>query len=151
MSMLKSHSLTLTLSHSLNVSLSHSFTLTLSLTHSLTLHLLNKFCFHVYAQKLLSHSHTLSISHSLFIDENVNAFFDIISITLPCYFRCHRAGSQLKTLSHSKKVVAAFLVCFQVFKYTGVNIFSWEPALWTLMSQDRVLMRSQKIHCNFRL
>ena len=62
---------------------------------------LNNFCFHVYAQNLLSHfltltlshSHTLSISHSitldmlnnfcfhvyaqmsLFIEENVNGFF----------------------------------------------------------------------------
>ena len=63
--------------------------------------MLNNFCFHVYAQKslshslilTLSHSHTLSISHSLtldmlnnfcfhvyaqkslFIGQNVNAFF----------------------------------------------------------------------------
>ena len=37
---------------------------TLSLTHSLTLDMLNNFCFHVYAQKSLSHFHTLSLSHS---------------------------------------------------------------------------------------
>ena len=53
MSMLKSHSLTVTLSHS------H----TLSFSHSITLDMLNKFCFHLYAQKLL------------FIAENCNAFF----------------------------------------------------------------------------
>ena len=53
MSMLKSHSLTITLSHS------H----TLTLFQSLTLDMLNNFCFHVYAQK------------SLFIGENVNDFF----------------------------------------------------------------------------
>ena len=40
-----------------------SFTHLLSLSHSLTLDMLNNFRFHVYAQK------------SLFIDENVNAFF----------------------------------------------------------------------------
>ena len=77
MSMLKSHSLTLTLS-------SHS--LTLSLTHLLTLEMMNNFCFHVFAFL------------SLFIDENVNAFFDSTIITLSCYFRCHRAGFQLKIL-----------------------------------------------------
>ena len=35
-----------------------------------------------------------------------------------------------------------------------VQIFSWEPALWTLKSQDRVLLLlllSKKKHCNFRL
>ena len=51
--------------------------------------MLNNFCFQVYAQK------------SLIIDENGNAFFyisHIISITLPCYFTVHRAGSQLKSL-----------------------------------------------------
>ena len=41
---------------------SHSLTLTVS--HSLTLVILNNFCFHVYAQKSLSHSHTPSLSHS---------------------------------------------------------------------------------------
>ena len=44
--------------------------------------MLNNFCFHVLAQK------------SLFIAENCNPFFDIISssITLSCDFRVHRAG-----------------------------------------------------------
>ena len=49
--------------------------------------MLNNFCFHVYAWK------------SLFIGENSNAFlFWDISLhhTLPCEFRVHRAGSQLK-------------------------------------------------------
>ena len=45
--------------------------------------MLNNFCFHLYAQK------------SLFIAENCNVFWDISS-TLPCEFRGHRAGSQLK-------------------------------------------------------
>ena len=43
------------------ISLSHSLTV----SHSLTLVILNNFCFHVYAQKSLSHSHTLSLSHFL--------------------------------------------------------------------------------------
>ena len=45
--------------------------------------MLNNFCFHVYAQKSLSHSYTLSFSllsyvyaqKSLFIAENCNGFF----------------------------------------------------------------------------
>ena len=85
MSRLKSHSLTFTLSHSHTLTLSHSHTLTLphshtltfshslsldthyhtiSFSHSLSLDMLNNFCFHVYAQKSLSHFHTLSLSHS---------------------------------------------------------------------------------------
>ena len=54
---------TLTLSHSLNCSLSHSH-LTLSLTHLLTLDMLKNFCFHVYTQKSLYHYHTLTHSRS---------------------------------------------------------------------------------------
>ena len=95
------------------VTLSHSHTL--SFSHSITLHMLNNFCFHVQAQKLLSHFHSLThslslsldmlnnfclhvyVQKSLFIAENCNAFFDSHShSTLSCYFRSHRAGSQLK-------------------------------------------------------
>ena len=47
-----------------------SHNLTLSLTHLLTLDMLKNFCFHVYTQK------------SLFIGENGNVFFDIIFIIL---------------------------------------------------------------------
>ena len=71
---------TLSLSHSLTLTLSHSHTL--SISHSITLDKLNKFCFHLYAE------------NSVFIAENSNAFFDII--TLSCQFGCHRAGSQIK-------------------------------------------------------
>ena len=58
MSMLKSHSHTISLSQCLTLSLFHS------ISHSLTLHMLNNFCFHVYAQKSLSHSLTFTLSHS---------------------------------------------------------------------------------------
>ena len=62
---------------------------TLSIFHSLTLNMLNNFCFHVYAQ------------NSLLIGEDV--FFDtLLLITLSCEFRVHRAGSQLK-MSESQK------------------------------------------------
>ena len=96
---------------------------------------LNKFCFHVYAQNLLSHfltltlshSHSFSLSHSFNLSFNHSRhaeqvlfsslcskvtvycrklqcfFFDILLITLTCYFRCHRAGSQLKNVWKSDK------------------------------------------------
>ena len=52
-------------SNFLALSNSHSFTL--SLSDSLFYDMLNNFCFHVHAQKSLSHSQTLSLtlSHSL--------------------------------------------------------------------------------------
>ena len=40
----------------------------LTLSHSINLDMLNNFCFHGYAQKSLSHSHTLSFSQSLSLD-----------------------------------------------------------------------------------
>ena len=85
-----------------------------SLSHSISFYMLNNFCFYGYAEK--AHSHTLahshshsSFSHSLSLDMLINFcskvtgnsrklqwfFWDLIS-TLPCYFRCPRAGSQLK-------------------------------------------------------
>ena len=66
MSMLKSHSLTLTLSHSLILSFSHS------LIHSLSLDMLNNFCFHVYAQKSLSHSFTTFATFTTFTTFNLS-------------------------------------------------------------------------------
>ena len=68
--------LTLTLFQSLIHSILTCSTTKLALSHSLTFDMLNNFCFHLYAQKSLSHSHshtlsnshTLSISHSLTLD-----------------------------------------------------------------------------------
>ena len=60
MSTLKTYSHTFSLSLTLTFSHSH----TLSISHSLTLDMLNNFCFHVYAQNLLSHFLTLTLSHS---------------------------------------------------------------------------------------
>ena len=86
-------------------SLSHSFTFTtfaasqlyshtLSISHSITLDMLNNFCFHLYAP------------NSLFIAENCNAFFyHLILITLPCEFRVHWAGSQLKRTNQLQTAV----------------------------------------------
>ena len=56
--MLKSHF------HTLSLSLTGSHSHTLSISHSLTLDMLNNFCFHVYAQNLLSHFLTVTLSHS---------------------------------------------------------------------------------------
>ena len=61
------------LSHSLTLSHSH----TLSISHWITLDMLNNFCFHLYAQKSLSHSHTLmlSLSHTLSLSHSFNLSF----------------------------------------------------------------------------
>ena len=124
MSMLKSHSLTITLSHSHTLSLSHSHTLTLfqSLIHSLS----TCWTTFVFMSMLKSHSHTPTLSHShsltlsLFqslihslstcwttfvfmsmlksrcLKLKMSMLFFDLSITLTCEFRVHRAGSQLK-------------------------------------------------------
>ena len=52
----QSHSVSLSLSLSLTHTLTISQSLILSISHSLTLNMQNNFCFHVYAQKSLSHS-----------------------------------------------------------------------------------------------
>ena len=71
-----SRSLAPSLSHSFSISLMHfqhaeqllfscpSSKVTLSVFHSLTLDILNNFCFHVNAQKSLSHSLIHSFTHS---------------------------------------------------------------------------------------
>ena len=71
-------------------------------SHSLTLDMLKNFCFHVYAQKSLSHSlslslslfltHTLSISHSLTLDMINNFCFHVYA---------QKSLSHTLTLSHS--------------------------------------------------
>ena len=89
-SMLKTHCLLLKIAmvffgpHPHHPILTLSHSHTLSFSHSLILDMLNKFCFHLYAQ------------NSLFRGENCNVFFDSSTITLTCEFRVHRAGSQLK-------------------------------------------------------
>ena len=116
--------LILTLSHYLT--LSHSPTL--SISHWITLDMLKNFCFHLYAQKSLSRSHTLTLTHSLSLSlsHSLNLSFNhsrhaeevLFSClgskvavysrklqwfffdlrTLTCEFWVHRAGSQLKNL-----------------------------------------------------
>ena len=102
-----------TLTHSVTLSLSHFHTITLSLSYSLTLDMLNNFCFHVYAQKSLSHSLTLSRNAEQLLFSCLGSkvtvysrklqwfFFDRHSLTtLSCEFGSHRAGSQLKRNRH---------------------------------------------------
>ena len=153
------------------------------------LNVLNNFCFHVYAQNLLSHfltlilshSHSFSLSHSFNLSFNHSrhaeqvlfssicskvaiymwkwqwVFLDIV--TLSCGFRVHWAGSQLKnvwmsdkswepdlTLSLSQSLIHSLLSYWTTFVfmsrlkshcfYVKITFFSWEPAQWTLNSQD---------------
>ena len=84
--------------------------LLLSLSHSLTLNMLNNFCFHVYAQKSLSHtlsishSHTLPLSHSLTLNMLNNFCFmsmlksRCLKLKMSMVFflhQCFLAGNQL--------------------------------------------------------
>ena len=79
---------TLSLSHSLTLKLSHSRTLALSLSHSL-IHSLSR-----HAEQLLF---SCLCSKVTVYSRKLQCFFwDILIITLTCYFTCHRAGSQLK-------------------------------------------------------
>ena len=75
---------------------SQSHSHTISISHSLTLDMLNYFCFHVYAQK------------SLFKVENVNAYFLTSSssaASAPREFANHRAGlRQLNNFYSSQSV-----------------------------------------------
>ena len=119
MSMLKSHSHTLTLSYSHTISLSQCLTLTLSFTHSPHAEQLSCLCSKVTLTLCHSfslsntHSFNLSFTHSRHAEQLLSSclcskltvysrklqcvFFDLLlSVTLSCYFRCHRAGSQLK-------------------------------------------------------
>ena len=99
----------ITLSHSLILSLSHSFTL--SFTHSQHAEQLLFSCLCSKISLSLSHSHTLSFNHSRHAEQvlysslcskvavysrKLQCFFFDSCITLSCYLRSHRAGSQLK-------------------------------------------------------
>jgi len=148
--MLKSHSHTLTLSHSHTlISLSH-------LTLSLTLDMLNNFCFHVYAEKSLSHYHTLSLSHSHTL--TLSHSFSLIHSLSTCWttfvfmsmLKSHSLTLSLShsltlTLSHSHTLSVSHswhaeqllfsCLCSKVavYRWKCPWVFSWEPALWTLM------------------
>merc|ERR1712077_159485 len=81
-SMLKSHSLTLTISHSLTLSMAHS-------RHG------EQLLFSCLGSKVTVYSRKLQCF-----------FFDsllLLSSTLSCYFRVHRAGSQLKMSERQTK------------------------------------------------
>ena len=83
MSMLKSHPHTFSLSLSLAISLSHYFNLSFNHSRHAKQVLFSSLCskLTVYCWKL----------QFFFLDHHL-----LIIITLTCYFRCHRAGSQLK-------------------------------------------------------
>ena len=92
--MLKSHSLSFTLSHSL----------TLSLSHSLTLDMLNNFFFHVYAQKSLSLSLSLTNSRGNYVHDlaALVPHWDFSNILI---LRLVMTGSLLLQLGHTYDLV----------------------------------------------
>ena len=143
MSKLKSHSLTLSLTLSwhaehllisclcskVTLSLSHALTidmiclcskvtLTLSLshspTHSVSLNMLNNFCFHIFAQKSLSHSHTLTLSHSHILTLTLSQSF---SLSLSHSLTLDNVKGLSWSLAHAKQLLFSCL-CFQVNVYS---------------------------------
>ena len=114
------------------------------------LNVLNNFCFHVYAQNLLSHfltltlshSHSFSLSHSFNLSFNHSRhaeqllfsslcskityycrklqwfFLDHIITTLTCYFRVHRAGSQLKIIEDDFQIQEDVIWVMEDYFYT---------------------------------
>ena len=94
-----------------------SHPLTLSIIHSPALNMLNNFCFHVYAQKSLFHTHTLSLSqfftliHSLLTCWTTFVFMSMLkyyTLTLPF------SHSPTLSLSHSLTLGMLHEFCFQV-------------------------------------
>ena len=74
----------------------------LSLSHSLTLEMLNNFCFHVYAQKSLSHSHTLSMSHSHTLTVSLSHSLTLHMLNNFCFHvYAQKSLAHSLTLSHS--------------------------------------------------
>ena len=57
------------------------------------------------------------------------------------------------SLGHAEKTLFSWLYSQKwLFICENGNVFSWEPALWTHESQDRVMRwRSKKNHCNFHI
>ena len=112
--------------------------------------MLNNFCFHVYAQKSLSHSFNLSFTHSRHAEQVLFSclgskvavysrklqcfFFDhIIIITLSPDIRVHRAGSQLKMSECQTK--AGNQECFEKLEKLSLSLLS-QLSLYHSLSLD---------------
>ena len=98
-----------------------------ALSHSLTLAMLNNFCFHVYAQKSLSHSHSLTLSHSHTLQSLIHSLSTStlnIIITLSCEFRVHRAGSQLKIIDWDETIDDSMMLHFLALKIIVGHFFN---------------------------
>ena len=122
-------SFSLSLSHYLTHSLTISLYLTLTLFQSLIESLLTCWTTFVFISMLKSHSLTLalSLSHTLSLSHSFNVSFNHSRHAEQVLFSC--LGSK----------VAVYRRKLQWF-------FSWEPALWLLDSQVRVLVLSKKNH-----
>ena len=120
MSMLRSHSLT-------PGSQEHSLTYALTLSLSLSLNMLNKFCFHVYAQKSLSHFHTLSLSHSRTLSFSHSFSLDILNnFCFHLYAQKSHSHSHTLTLSllHTLSLSHSFNLSFNHSRHAEQFLFS---------------------------
>ena len=117
----------------------------LALSHSLTLDMLNNFCFHVYAQKSLSHSHTLSLFHSLTLSLSHSLTLNMLNnFCFHVYAQKSLSHSHTLSISHSLSLDMLNNFCFHVhaqkslFIGENANAFFWppppHPILWVLSS-----------------
>ena len=93
--------------------------LTLTVSHSLTLVILNNVCFHVYAQKSLSHSHTLKLSHSL----NVSHSHSLIHSIFTCWTTFVFMSMQ-KSHPHTLALSHYLTISFIYSRYAEQLLFS---------------------------
>ena len=108
----------------------------LSLSHLITLKMLNNFCFHVYAQKSLSHSLTvtLSLCHSFYISHSFNLSFTHSRHAEQLLFSClcskvtvysrkyfHTLSlSHSRTLTLSHSLIHSLSTCWTTFVFMSM-------------------------------
>merc|ERR1712141_793701 len=99
---------------------------------------MGNFCFHVYAQKSLSHSHTLSISHSHTLTLSLSHSLTIHMLNNFCF----HVYAQ-KSLSHSHSLTLDMLNNFCFHLYAQKSLFIGENcnAFWTSTSWFPVLKK----------
>ena len=105
------------------------------LSHSLSLDMLNNFCFHLYAQKSLSHSHTLiSLSHLTLSSHSFTHSWHAEQLLFSCL--CWKVTLSLShsltlTLSHSHTLTLSHsfslsLSTFLTFLCSKVAVYRWK-------------------------
>ena len=110
--------------------------ITLSLFHTLTLVILNNFCSHVYAQKSLSHSHTLTLSHS-----HTLTLSHSLTLTLSHSLTLTLSHSDTLAFSHSRTLTLSHSLIHSLSRHAEQLLFS--------CLGSKVTVYSRKLQCFF--